>query len=142
MPEWVFDFESIFYVTVHLPLAIIKCLPLPFPPPTETSAKVRPVHPEKAKRSLEDYYHRLELHSEQRVRGHRKKKRAVSFNHADLQRNKRQLSPHTDVHSEDGAFQGCHSWRMGVDVGLFPKIQAPHNYLLLGGGRAAHVRKQ
>lgn len=90
---------------------------------------VRPVCPEQAKRYLEEYFHQLELRSEQRIR-QRKKKRALSFSQADLQRRKLQLPPHSGVRLQDSAIRGCHSRRMSVDVGLMLGQAMIHNHSL------------
>ena len=90
---------------------------------TETSTKIKPIAPEVAKQFLEDYYHKLALRTEKRLsddsgrrsRGSKSKakRRCVSFNQTDLQRNKMKGT------SSEGRETCTHIRRMSVDVGLF-----------------------
>ena len=83
---------------------------------------IKPIAPEVAKRFLEDYYHKLAIRTENRFNredmareGRRKlsksKRRCVSFNQTELQRNK--------LKSGDAREGRTHVRRMSVDVGLF-----------------------
>ena len=92
---------------------------------SETSTKIKPIAPEIAKQFLEDYYHKLALRTEMRLtddsagrrsRGSKSKakRRCVSFNQTDLQRNKTK-----GMSCELGRETCTHIRRMSVDVGLF-----------------------
>ena len=92
---------------------------------TETSKKVQPISPEVAKQYLEEYYRNLDLWLAQRtqkLRHQGKKKRAISFNQADLQRSKWDQGSDHSSSAEHGP--QSHHRRMSVDVRL---LQMKHN---------------
>lgn len=92
---------------------------------TEISTKIKPIAPEVAKLFLEDYYHKLALRTEMRLsddsagrrsRGSKSKakRRCVSFNQTEPQRNKTK-----GMSCGLGRETRTHIRRMSVDVGLF-----------------------
>ena len=95
---------------------------------TETSKMVQPISLEVAKQYLEEYYHNLDLwlaQKTQKLRHRGKKKRAVSFNQADLQHSKWDQGSDHSSSAEHGpqSLRGPHR-RMSVDVRL---LQMNHN---------------
>ena len=90
----------------------------------ETSTMIKPIAPEVAKQFLEDYYQKLAVRTEKGL-GHdlgrrarsskvsKSKRRGVSFNQADLQKNKMK-GLGSEVRDNS-----THIRRMSVDVGLF-----------------------
>ena len=94
----------------------------------ETSKKVQPISPDMAKQYLEEYHHNFGLWLAQRTQNHRhhgKKKRAISFNQADLQHSKWDQGSDHSSSAEHGpqGLRGPHR-RLSVDVRL---LQMKHN---------------
>lgn len=93
---------------------------------TETSKKVQPIPPEVGKQYLEEYYRNLDLWLAQKMQelSHQgKKKRAISFNQADMQHSKwNKGSEHSSAGHGPQSLRGPHR-RMSVDVKLLQMKQ-------------------